>query len=74
MNDMGKEEALRLAREWLAAFIEAERIDYDALTLAEKALLASIVPCSIRCWRIGMPVDVRPGEKCPECGRYVNDS
>jgi hypothetical protein len=56
------------AREWLARWLDRNHIKYDSLTQAQKFLLMREIPCSIRCWRVGGPVDVKPGEKCSECG------
>ena len=55
-------------REWLAEFIEREGIEYDKLSQGQKFMLMHEIPCSIRCFRVGGPVDVRRGEPCPECG------
>lgn len=54
---------------WLDAYIERNKIDRDSLTKADWFLLTRKIPCSIRCWWIGEPVDVKPGEPCPECGK-----
>jgi hypothetical protein len=63
------EKAAEEGGKWLDAFIEKRGIDKDNLSKAEWFLLAMEIPCTIRCWRIGEPVDVKPGEKCPECGK-----
>lgn len=59
------------AREWLAKWLERQGIQWDNLTAAQQFLAAREIPCSIRCWRVGGPVDVKPGDVCPECGQEV---
>jgi len=45
-------------------------IDWEALTHGQQFMvLKEVVPCSIRCSRVGGPVDVKLGEACPECGK-----
>lgn len=57
------------AGRWLHDFCEEHRIDWDSLSKGEQFQLTMKVPCTIRCFRVGGPVDVVPGEKCPECGK-----
>ena len=59
------------AEKWLNAYIERNGIDFRALTKGQLCILSREVPCTIRCWRISLPVDVKPGEVCPECGKLV---
>ena len=58
-----------LAGEWVAKFCEAHGLDWEQLTKAERFKVTMQVPCTIRCWRVGGPVEVGPGERCPECGK-----
>ncbi len=57
--------------EWVAAFCENNGLDWDQLTKAERFKITMLVPCTIRCFRVGGPVDVARGEQCPECGQVV---
>lgn len=57
------------AKEWLAHLLEKHQIDWDKLTPAQRLMLTRHIPCFIRCWRVGGPVDVKPGEVCSECGQ-----
>lgn len=57
------------AAAWLDAYIEDEGIDRDTLTKADWFLLTRMVPCHIRCYRVGISVAVEPGQPCPECGK-----
>lgn len=57
------------AREWLGAWLERRGFDWEKLTPAERFLLTREIPCFIRCWRVGVAVDVKPGERCSECGK-----
>lgn len=60
------------AEEWVAELCEREGLDWEALTKAEQFQITMMVPCPIRCFRVGGPVDVEPGERCPGCGKiYV---
>jgi hypothetical protein len=57
------------AEHWLDGYLEANGIDWDKLTKGEQFKITMLVPCSIRCFRVGGAVDVKPGEECPECGK-----
>jgi hypothetical protein len=60
------------AGKWLEQYAIAKGIDLDALSPAEWFIIAMQVPCAIRCWRVGLSIDVPPNEPCPECGKvYV---
>ena len=59
------------AEEWLDAHCKEQGIDWEKLTLGERFKVTMHIPCSIRCFRVGVPVPVAPGEKCDECGKYV---
>lgn len=56
------------AEQWLDGYLEANGIDWEKLTKGERLKLTMHIPCNIRCWRVGGPVEVKPGESCPECG------
>jgi hypothetical protein len=45
---------------WLDAFLDERKIDREKLTKGDWFLLTREIPCTIRCWRIGVPVEV-PG-------------
>lgn len=57
------------AQEWISRHCEQYGIDWDNLNTVARTEVVRLVPCPIRCWRVGAPVDVAVGEKCPECGR-----
>jgi len=61
------------AEEWIDEFCRDNGIDWLSLTDAERVQVARRVPCRIRCWRVGGPVDVSLGHRCPECGRVELD-
>jgi hypothetical protein len=42
---------------WLDAFLDERKIDREKLTKGDWFLLTREIPCTIRCWRIGVPVD-----------------
>lgn len=64
---MGSEDAAAVA--WLETFLARRKITWEKLSTAEQFLMTREIPCSIRCWRVGGAVTVRPGEECPECGK-----
>lgn len=64
-----RDDADKAAAGWIEAHIAAKGLDKDTLTKADWFLLSREVPCEIRCWRIGEPVYIAPGEVCPECGK-----
>lgn len=57
------------ARGWLAEYCAARKIPIAGLTPAQIFQLTSLVPCSIRCWRVGVAIPLSLGETCPECGK-----
>lgn len=57
------------ARKWLGEWLDKNHIDWDTLSPAQRFLLTREIPCSIRCWRVGGPVTVKPGDPCSECGK-----
>jgi len=69
MSEEAIEEAAKAAAKWLDKYTLDNKIERDNLTPAQWFHLVMQVPCSIRCWRIGQPVTVKPGEVCPECGK-----
>jgi hypothetical protein len=50
-----------------AGTVTVNGVDVLACVPCARAYLRSL-PCSVRCWHVGGPVDVAPGEPCPECG------
>lgn len=48
-------------------------VKWSNLTAGEQFRMAMLVPCKLRCFRIGAPVDVEIGQKCPECGKLNDD-
>lgn len=60
------------AEAWLTNYCLDHDIDWTKLSKAELFQLSMIVPCTIRCFRIGGSVEVSLGEKCPECGKVHN--
>lgn len=64
-----REEEQLAARKWLAEHLEREGIKWDSLSKAQQFQMVMQIPCHIRCFRCGEPVDVTPGEECPECGK-----
>lgn len=57
------------AEAWVNKFLARNGLKPEELTSGDWLAIAHKVPCTIRCWRIGSPVDVKPGNKCPECGK-----
>jgi hypothetical protein len=55
--------------EWLGDFIEANQLDWEKLTKGERFQVTRMIPCNVRCFRVGGPVSVDPGQECPECGK-----
>lgn len=63
------------AEEWLTEYCVKRNIDWSKLTKAELFQLSMVVPCTIRCFRVGAAItELRLGEKCPECGGVYNDT
>lgn len=48
-------------------------VKWEDLTAGERFRMAMLVPCTLRCFRVGGPVQVEFGEKCPECGKLHED-
>lgn len=57
------------AEKWAEGFLERRGLKPEDLSASDWFQVARLVPCHIRCWRVGGPVDVKPGDKCPECGK-----
>lgn len=55
--------------EWMADFCQTNGIAWQKLTKGQQFQLGMRIPCNIRCFRVGGPVDVEPGKPCPECGQ-----
>jgi len=62
-------EAAKKAAAWLEDWARQAQVDLAAFTPAQWFAAAMKVPCSIRCWRVGISVEVGPNEVCPECGK-----
>jgi hypothetical protein len=60
------------AEEWVTAFCKARRLDWSKLTGSQRFHIQMSIPCAIRCFRVGVDVDVKPGEVCPECGQKAD--
>ena len=58
--------------EWVHELCQARGIDWSRLTAGERTQITMHIPCTIRCWRVGVSIEVKPGEDCPECGRHVD--
>lgn len=48
-------------------------VEWKDLTAGQRFQMAMLVPCTLRCFRVGGAVEVKIGEKCPECGK-LNDN
>ncbi len=55
--------------QWVASFCKAYGIVWDKLTAGEQFQLQRMIPCNIRCFRVGVSIAVEVNEKCPECGK-----
>ena len=55
--------------EWAARYCEIRGLDWDKLDLPDRRVITRAIPCHIRCWRVGVSVEIPAGEVCPECGR-----
>ena len=57
---------------WVEAFLKAHSLDLlEDLSIPDRRFVVRSIPCNLRCWRVGEPVDTKPGEPCPECGKTV---
>jgi hypothetical protein len=63
--------AVREADRWLDAYCKSSGITWEKLTAAERFQVTMLVPCTIRCFRVGDVVEVAVGERCPECGTVL---
>lgn len=57
------------AEEWVSNYLKTHELHWENFTPAERFRLMTCIPCKIRCYRIGEPVDVEYGKACPECGK-----
>lgn len=55
--------------EWVEAYCEKQGLVWGDLTIPEQRGILQSIPCTVRCWRVGEPVDGKPGDPCDECGR-----
>lgn len=55
--------------EWVATYCEKYGLKWEELSIPEKRGILMSIPCTVRCWRVGEPVEGEPGEPCDECGR-----
>lgn len=62
-------EAAQNAARWIEQWARENSVDLDALSGGQWFVVAMQVPCSIRCWRVGVSIPVGLNEKCPECGK-----
>lgn len=65
------EEEKRAAADWVESFLKNHGLTWDALSPGQQTQVLRAMPCTIRCWRIGAPCDVLPGDPCPECGKVL---
>jgi len=56
------------AEEYLKHYCKENNINWNKLTRAEQFMLTRKIPCTIRCFRVGGPVDLDEDGTCPECG------
>jgi hypothetical protein len=56
------------AEEWIEAYCARHQLDWDQLNISSRNSVMVLIPCSVRCYRVGVAIAVRPGEACPECG------
>lgn len=59
------------AEQWVLAYCAEHDLDWDSLTAGEQTRVTMQIPCNIRCWRVGVSIETKPGKACPECGRPV---
>lgn len=59
--------------EWIAKRCLELGVVWEKLTAVERSQILGGVPCSIRCWRVGVAIDVAPGEVCSECGARAKE-
>jgi hypothetical protein len=57
--------------EWVAAYCQRNGLTWEKLEIPERRAITRSIPCNVRCWRVGGPVDTVPGEPCEECGSIV---
>lgn len=60
--------------EWVYRYCQENNIGWETLSMAEQFQLSMLIPCTIRCFRVGVSVSpLKSGEKCPECGKPHKD-
>lgn len=57
--------------EWVAAYCEKHGLDWGKLSLSERRDITRAIPCTVRCWRVGVAVPGTPGNPCEECGAPI---
>lgn len=61
--------------EWVGDYCDRNNIDYGTLTKAERFKITALVPCNVRCFRVGGPTSAEMGSDgvpvCPECGQEM---
>lgn len=56
---------------WVAKFCDDHGLEWDKLDVADRRAVLRAIPCNVRCWRVGVAVETKPGEPCSECGHPV---
>jgi len=60
-----------LAMQWVHARCGELGVVWSQLDGRAQREITREIPCRIRCWRVGVPVDTQPGNPCEECGSPV---
>ena len=61
--------ALEAARAWLEERLKENTLQLEDLSAGQRLQLVMQVPCSIRCWRVGVSIEIGSDGLCPECGK-----
>lgn len=61
--------AAKKASVWLQEWAKEGGHDLESFSPAQWFMAAMKVPCSIRCWRVGVSIEVEANKPCPECGK-----
>jgi ribosomal protein L37E len=54
--------------EWVHDYCRQRNLIWKSLSPTDQNAIARLIPCNVRCWRVGVAADTVPGEPCPECG------